>query len=228
MGALAGRGPDMRETHLQERCLGHQDAGLPASPPVSFQPGVEGGKPGSGPQRDPPCGASSGVTQVHVLVLFLKTLSLGFLDDVPALVELVNRHAHNLQYTRTHTCTQACTHSTHRHTAPGCTPLQPTRRTVAFPALEEAQWQPQGTRRAVASPASSHIPAKSRLSDLGSPPAGLIFLVHSAHLRECQAHMSLDGAAFITLPSGRHSLTTPKLPPDAPEAQDPALRPALP
>ena len=99
---------------------------------------------------------------------------------------------------------------------------------MAFPALEEAQGQPQGTRRAVASPASSHVPAKSHPSDLGSPPAGLIFLVHSAHLRECQAHVSLDGAAFITLPSGPPSLTTPKLPPEAPEAQLPALRPTLP
>ena len=142
----------MGETPLQEHCPGRRDAGLPASPPISFQPGGEGGEPGSSPQRDPLCGTSSGVTQVHVLVLFLKTLSLGFLDDVPALVELVHRCAHNLQYTCTRTCTQACTHRVHTGTRPpdalassrpGAPWLsQPWRRLRGSPRAQGELWRP--------------------------------------------------------------------------------------
>lgn len=90
---------------------------LPPLPSPSSQ-GWRGGSREAAPRGTPPCGASSGVTQVHVLVLFLKTLSLGFLDDVPALVELVNMYAHSLPYTCTRTCTQACTHRVHTGTRP--------------------------------------------------------------------------------------------------------------
>lgn len=104
---------------------------MAASPPISSQPVAEGVEPGKSPWRaarpDPPAkglpGHSSETPHLSFLVLFLRTFSPGFLNDVPTVTKLVNSYAytctctHSMQYVHAHMYTQAHAHTrVHPHT----------------------------------------------------------------------------------------------------------------
>lgn len=57
------------------------------------------------PRAKGPWWHSSEITYLNYLILVLKILSLGFLNDVPTVAELINTYAHTgIQYT-IHACT---------------------------------------------------------------------------------------------------------------------------